>query len=244
MMHKTGYFHSIETFGTVDGPGIRYVLFLSGCRLGCVFCHNRDTWDFGGQFISVDAVLADIKKYRTFYNASGGGLTVSGGEPLLQPDFVAALFAACRDQGIHTTLDTAGFCETEALATVLPYTDLVMFSIKSATQQTHLRLTGREPSSIIDNLRLAAHTTPLIVRFVIIPGITDTQAELTAFARLITDLPIQPCVELLPYHRAGRQKWEKLSLTYPLDDIVAATATDIEQASRLLIANGVSLLGR
>ena len=105
--NQTGYFHSVETFGTVDGPGMRYVLFLSGCTLGCAFCHNRDTWEFGDKTISVTEVLADYEKYRVFYESSGGGLTVSGGEPLLQPDFVEALFRACREQGIHTTLDTA-----------------------------------------------------------------------------------------------------------------------------------------
>lgn len=243
MKHKTGYFHSVETFGTVDGPGMRYVLFLSGCRLGCVFCHNRDTWNFGSQSVSVEAVLADIEKYRGFYDASGGGLTVSGGEPLLQPEFVAALFAACRERGIHTTLDTAGCCPAEALTSVLPYTDLVLFSIKSAIRQTHIRLTGQADDGISGNLQLAAQQKPLIVRYVVIPGITGTEPELTALARLVTALPSQPPVELLAYHQTGRQKWDALSLDYPLDGTPAATAADLEWAGRVLTAHGVFLSG-
>ncbi|KYZ75749.1 pyruvate formate lyase-activating protein [Anaerosporomusa subterranea] len=236
---QTGYLHSVETFGTVDGPGMRYVLFLSGCTLGCIFCHNRDTWEFGNKTISVTEVLADYEKYRSFYDASGGGLTISGGEPLLQPDFVGALFQACREQGIHTTLDTAGFCAPNALEKVLPYTDLVMFSVKAANRATHLRLTGQERRDIIENLRLVALTTPLIVRHVIIPGITDTEQELAEFAELICSLPIQPRVELLPYHQAGRQKWQQLSLVYPLDGVASATADDITRAAKLLSARGV-----
>ena len=243
MMREQAYFHSVETFGTVDGPGLRYVLFLSGCRLGCGFCHNRDTWDFGDKRVSVADVLADYEKYRTFYEAAGGGITVSGGEPMLQPDFVEALFRACRERGIHTALDTAGACAPDAFATVLPYTDLVLFSVKAATLATHLRLTGQEGRDLVGNLQLVALTTPLIVRYVIIPGVTDTELELNEFAALMSSLPVQPKVELLPYHQAGRQKWEKLSVDYPLEDVPSASAADLVQAAYCLRQRGVAILG-
>lgn len=239
MKHSQAYYHSVETFGTVDGAGMRYVLFLAGCALGCVFCHNRDTWAFGEKIISVEEILADYEKYRCFYDAAGGGLTVSGGEPLLQPDFIAALFRACRERGIHTTLDTAGFCAPGALAKVLPYTDQVLFSVKAVTAAGHLRLTGQKNAAIIGNLRLVALTAPMVVRYVIIPGITDLEQELQAFSRLICSLSIRPGVELLPYHQAGRQKWEQLSLSYLLDGVAAASADDMARAAGLLAAKGI-----
>lgn len=231
---RTGLIHSVETFGTVDGPGMRYVLFLSGCTLGCRFCHNRDSWDFSDNAVSITEVLADYAKYRVFYEASGGGLTVSGGEPLLQPDFTAALFQACRERGIHTALDTAGHCAPGALEKVLPYADLIMFSVKAGTESTHRRLTGHGHRAIIENLRLAALHSPLVVRYVIIPGLTDTEQELNALAALVNGLPGEPVVELLAYHQAGRRKWEELGLAYPLAATPSAAMPDMEQAACLL----------
>ena len=240
---KAGYFHSVETFGTVDGPGVRYVLFLSGCTLGCSFCHNRDTWSFGAKSVKTEEVLDEYERYRLFYETSGGGLTVSGGEPLLQPEFVAELFQHCRERGIHTALDTAGSCPPGAIEKVLDYADLIMFSIKAGTDMLHRKLTRQGNREIIENLRLAAITVPLVVRYVVIPGVTDTEHELQGLADLVNSLSGEAAVELLPYHQAGRRKWEELNQAYPLAETPAASTADLEQAARLLRQRQITLFG-
>jgi pyruvate formate lyase activating enzyme len=236
-----GNYHSVETFGTVDGKGIRYVLFVTGCALGCRFCHNPDTWEPGGQVISVEEVLADYQKYRVYYEASGGGLTVSGGEPLLQPGFVAGLFAACRREGIHTTLDTAGFAPRAAIEAVLPYTDAVLFGLKAADGFVHRHLTGKTNKDIIGNLEYAVgFGVPLTLRYIIIPGMTDRPEELKQLAELIARLPGKVPVELLPYHILGRGKWECLGRVYPLADTRQADANDLERAKYWLADYGIT----
>lgn len=238
-----GYYHSIETFGTVDGPGIRYVLFLSGCTLGCSFCHNPDTWQRGEKTITVDEVLADIDRYRSYYQSSGGGLTVSGGEPLLQPGFVAALFKAAQAAGLHTLLDTSGHCPPENLAAVLTHTDIVQFGLKAASPQLHQRLTGTDHRLILTNLHYTAlQAVGLIVRYVLIPGLTDTPEELGLLAGIITALPNQPTVELLPYHTMGCEKWEQLGRPYALAGIRSATDQQTEQTAGYLRSKGLTVL--
>lgn len=217
-----GYYHSKETFGTVDGKGIRYVLFLSGCSLHCAFCHNPDTWQRGGKTITVEEVMADLLKYRRYYDASGGGITVSGGEPLLQPEFVGALFQECRKQGIHTTLDTAGFCPPDNFEQVLPYTDEVLFCLKVMDEKKHRLLTGADNRCIQSNLGLAAAQVPTVIRYVVIPGINDELTDIQQLAALIVSLPQIVSVELLGYHTMGKKKWEKLGIPYPLASIPPA----------------------
>lgn len=235
MSSNSGYYHSVETFGTVDGPGIRYVLFLSGCGLQCKFCHNPDTWQQGEKTITVEEVLCDIKRYKNFYDRSGGGLTVSGGEPLLQPKFVASLFKACQKAGIHTLLDTSGAAPKENLQEVLPYTNQVQFSIKAASKSLHAELTVMESTAIIPNLHYIADSqVSLVIRFVLIPSITDTQAELKKLADLIHSLPGKYRLELLPYHILGKEKWAALGKSYSLEHIPSATPEDIKKAASFL----------
>jgi pyruvate formate lyase activating enzyme len=239
---KFAYYHSVETFGTVDGPGIRYVLFLSGCNLQCRFCHNPDTWQQGDKTITVEEVLADIKRYKTFYDRSGGGLTVSGGEPLLQPKFVAKLFKACRTAGIHTLLDTSGSAPKESLEEVLPFTDQVQYSIKAASELLHAELTNMDNAATLSNLRYIAQSqVPLVIRFVLIPGVIDTEQELKKLANLINALPNKPRLELLPYHILGKEKWAALGKTYSLEDILPATPDDIRRASIFLHSMGIMM---
>lgn len=238
-----GYYHSIETFGTVDGPGIRYVLFLSGCNLGCAFCHNPDTWPQGEKTITVDEVLADLERYRSYYQSSGGGLTVSGGEPLLQPGFVAALFKAAQAAGLHTLLDTSGHCPPENLAAVLTHTDMVQFGLKAASPRLHHRLTGTDHRLILANLHYTSlQSSRLVVRYVLIPGLTDTPEELGLLAGIITALPNQPTVELLPYHTMGCEKWEQLNRPYALTGIPSATDQETERATGYLQSRGLTVL--
>jgi len=237
----TGYCHSVETFGTVDGPGVRYVLFLAGCNLQCRFCHNPDTWAPAGKAITPEAVLADYEKYRHYYQLSGGGLTVSGGEPLLQAEFVAGLFEACREKGIHTVLDTAGFAPPDSLAKVIRWADAVQFSLKAVDAAKHHRLTGHDNRIILDNLMYAAGQTRLTVRYVIIPGINNSAQDLADLARVVHSLPGPVDTELLAYHAMGRNKWEAMGLPYALDNVPAATAADLAEAKRRLELRGITV---
>lgn len=238
-----GYYHSVETFGTVDGKGIRYVLFLTGCALGCRFCHNPDTWARGEKLISVAEVLSDYNKYRSYYEASGGGLTVSGGEPLLQAAFVAKLFTACRQQGIHTTLDTAGFAAREDIDMVLPYTDAVLFGLKAALNRTHQDLTVSSAGVIRENLRYIAEApVELTLRYIIIPTVNDSEQELMALVQMLRSLPRPIMIELLPYHAMGAAKWQHLGKEYTLADIPAASDTDTDKAKAFLARQGLTVV--
>lgn len=237
-----GYYHSIDTFGAVDGQGIRYVLFLAGCKLGCAFCHNPDTWDSCGHTATAAAIACDIERYRPYYDASDGGLTVSGGEPLLQPSFVAALFRSCRQKGIHTTLDTAGFCPPENLAEVLPFTDAVLFSVKAVDSDKHRHLTQTSNELILKNLSTIAGKVPLTLRYVVIPGLNNTPEDLDLLSNLIHSLPRPVPVELLPYHTMGKTKWDRLGRRYLLEDVPAASDNDMAEAKRCLNTNGITVL--
>ena len=237
-----GYYHSTERFGTVDGEGIRYVLFLSGCQLRCRFCHNPDTWLQGSQRISTEEVLADILRYRHFYQASGGGITLSGGEPLLQPQFVAELLAACQSHGIHTTIDTAGYYDQQNITTVLPYTDAALFSIKAVDPKKHQWLAGFDNQKIIENLRYMTKHIPVTLRYVIIPGITNLQQDIEALINLIHSLPKPVPVELLAYHTYGKQKWQDLKMNYTLDNIPEATPQDLALVADTLMQQNIMVL--
>jgi len=230
----SAYYHSIETFGTVDGPGIRYVLFLAGCDVGCIFCHNPDTWYKGDKLITVDEVLKDLENYRPFYENSGGGLTVSGGEPLRQADFVAKLFAQAQARGFSTVLDTSGYSNKETLDKVLPVTDIVQISLKAVTPSLHKKLTRVANNIILDNLRYVASKVAVILRYVVIPGLTDSKEELEALTSLLKELPESVKLELLPYHTLGRKKWDKLGLEYQLDGVRDATDDDINRVKSYL----------
>ena len=238
-----GTYHSIETFGTVDGPGIRYVLFLSGCQLRCSFCHNPDTWEQGSQVITVDEVLADVQRYRNFYDKSGGGITVSGGEPLLQAEFVAELFRNCQEQGIHTLLDTSGCAQLESLRLVLPYTDQIQFSIKAVDPVLHKQLTAMGNKAIFTNLHyVAEQKIPLVIRYVVIPEVNDSSADLQQLADLVNSLLGKASVELLGYHILGLEKWRQLGWYYRLEHIRAATEQDLERAKTILNQQGIQTL--
>lgn len=228
------YYHSIETFGTVDGPGIRYVLFLSGCDVGCIFCHNPDTWPKGDKQISLDDVLVDMERYREFYENSGGGLTVSGGEPLRQPDFVGALFKKAKKAGFSTVLDTSGYASKKDWDKVLDYTDLVQFSFKASDPELHRKLCNASQQSIISNLHYIAHKVPVTLRYVLIPGLTDSKEELLQLKKILGSLPSTVKLEFLPYHQLGKKKWEEMGLFYKLADVPDATAQDVKKAKDII----------
>lgn len=238
----TGYYHSKETFGTVDGRGIRYVLFMTKCGLGCAFCHNPDTWQAGEKMITVEDVIADYKQYAPFYHSSNGGITISGGEPLLQVEFVAALLRRCKQEGIHTTLDTAGFYPRESLEKVLPYCDQILFSLKAANVDTHKYLTVTDNVTILENLKYAALHVPVVVRYVVVPTVNDSLSEVKMLAHLLKKFAPNAKVELLGYHIMGKYKWDSLKMNYKLADVKPATKEDLAKVREILEEENVLML--
>ncbi|PGS56601.1 pyruvate formate-lyase-activating protein [Bacillus sp. AFS041924] len=238
----SGNIHSIETCGTVDGPGLRYVVFTQGCLLRCQFCHNADTWKIGaGKEMSVDQLIKDIKTYIPFMRASGGGVTVSGGEPLLQLDFLLEMFKSCKKNGIHTTIDTSGgcFCTDpnflSKLDQVLEYTDLVLLDLKHFDEKKHIKLTGKSNVQIKSFAKyLESKNISVWIRHVLVPGITDSKEDLINLGGFIDTLSNVEKVEILPYHQLGVYKWEALGLKYPLKDIQPPSEESVNYAYQLL----------
>lgn len=232
-----GRIHSIDSFGTVDGPGIRFVLFMQGCALQCQFCHNPDTWDTGaGRAVTVEEILREIEPYLPYYRRSGGGITVTGGEPTLQAGFVAELFSECKRRwGLHTTLDSSGFCEASHAEALLGVTDLVLLDLKQMNSEKHERLTSRDNERILKFAAyLSERNTPMWIRHVLIPGITDDGNDLRALGSFVEGLRGVEKLELLPYHRMGVYKWQQLGKDYPLEGVPTPTEREIERAYRLI----------
>jgi len=225
----------------VDGPGLRFVVFLQGCPLRCRYCHNPDTWDpRGGTEVTVGSLVEEIRKYIPYMKFSGGGVTVSGGEPLLQPDFVAALFAECRQLGIHTALDSSGFAPAERAERVLAQTDLLLLDIKQPNLLRHKALTGVDGRRPRTTARLAAAMgIPMWIRYVVVPGWTDDPADVEALADLVLTLPTVEKVELLPYHLLGKHKWEALGISYQLEGVLPPPATTMERIRKQLTDRGI-----
>ncbi|MBR2464684.1 MAG: pyruvate formate lyase-activating protein [Clostridia bacterium] len=239
----TGIIHSIETFGTVDGPGLRFVVFLEGCPMRCLYCHNPDTWVPGaGEVHSASALIARMMRNIEFYRS--GGLTATGGEPLMQLDFLIELFELAKKNRIHTCLDTSGvtFHETpaylEKIDRLLAATDLVMLDIKHMDDTVHRTLTGHGNKNILAFARyLQKKGVKMRVRHVIIPGYTDGEEELAALGRFLKDFDNLEKVEALPYHTLGKAKYENLGIPYPLGDTPALTSKDAKAALAIIKAN-------
>jgi pyruvate formate lyase activating enzyme len=237
-----GFIHSIESCGTVDGPGLRYVIFTQGCVLRCQYCHNADTWEIGkGKEMTVEEIIDDVKTYLPFINASGGGITVSGGEPLLQIDFLIELFKACKKLGIHTAIDSSGGCYTaeasfqQKLNELLSYTDLILLDLKHIDEKKHRKLTGKTNQHILQFARfLSEKNVPVWIRHVLVPTITDDPNDLRSLAAFIRTLNNVKKIEILPYHKLGVYKWKVLGLKYPLEGIEPPSEESVEMAQRIL----------
>ena len=221
----TGRVHSIESFGTVDGPGIRMVIFLSGCPMRCLYCHNPDTWDpKGGTLMSVEELLAQYEKARHFYTK--GGITVSGGEPLMQIDFVTGLFREAKKRGIHTALDTSGITFRPDSPSILDkfdrlmeVTDLVLLDIKHIDPREHERLCAQPQAPVLAFASyLEQKQIPVWIRHVVVPGITDKREDLLALGRFLGHFSNIKALDALPYHDMGKVKYEKLGMEYALKD--------------------------
>ncbi len=228
--------------GTLEGPGIRYVVFLQGCPLRCLYCHNPDTWARReGREQTVDEVMGDLAGYRSFIDASGGGITCTGGEPLLQAAFVGELFRRCREKGIHTALDTSGYAElSETVRELLEVTNLLLLDIKHAPGEGHRKLTGVSFERIRRFAEYAdARGIPIWVRHVLVPGYTLDPEVSKGVAAFVAGLSAVERVDLLPYHELGRHKWEALGRRYPLQNVAPPTADQIAEAQRIFEAAGL-----
>lgn len=240
-----GYVHSLESFGTVDGPGIRYVVFMQGCPMRCLYCHNPDTWDSkGGTAMTAEEILANYEKNKAFYK--NGGITVTGGEPLLQLDFVTDLFKKAKQQDIHTCLDTSGIMflpsdisYLERLDELLSVTDLVMLDLKHIEPETHKNLTGHSNHRILFFARyLDEKKIPMWIRHVVVPGVTDNPEALYELGYFIGSLRYVKSLDVLPYHTMGKDKYKQLDLEYPLKDLEDCTR-DQALTARALILDGL-----
>ena len=228
--------HSFESFGTVDGPGIRYVIFLQGCHLKCKYCHNRDTWDMnGGFYSSLDEIMNKIDNYKN-YITPNGGVTVTGGEPLLQVHFLIELFKRLKEKNIHTCIDTSGMVDiTDDIKLLLSYTDLVLLDIKHIDPAKCKELVGFSNEKEINFAKyLSENGIDMWIRQVLIPGYTDDENDLKKLRNFINCLDTVKKVELLPYHDMGKYKWKKLGFNYELENVKAPTNDEIKKAKEIL----------
>lgn len=246
MSEIKGRIHSLETFGLVDGPGVRYVIFLQGCNMRCKYCHNPETWS---REIASEANAGDVTPQEAFAKAyryhnywkNNGGITVSGGEPLLQIEFVTELFKLAKAKGIHTTLDTSGnpFCkDPQWLAkfdALLEVTDLFMLDLKEIESDKHKALTGQPNENILEMATyLSEHGKEMWIRHVLVPGVTDDEEGLEQLNAFIKTLKTVSRVEILPYHTLGTFKWERMQVEYPLEGVVPPTEEEVKRAEEIL----------
>lgn len=236
-----GIIHSTETFGTVDGPGIRYIVFMQGCPLKCKYCHNRDTWNIKlGKECTIEELINDMKRYKNYYKFSGGGLTISGGEPTLQAEFVAELLKTAKSEGFHTCLDTSGFVDIEKIIPMLEYTDLVLLDIKHIDEKKCIELTGQSnKKALLLAQYLSDKNIPIWIRQVLVPGITDDEDDLNKLGMFLSQLKNVEFVEVLPYHTMGIHKWENMGVEYELKGIPDATWKETNRAVKILKKYGL-----
>ena len=236
-MEIKGRVHSFESFGTVDGPGIRFVVFMQGCPLKCKYCHNRDTWDIhAGTEYSINEIIEKIMRAKPYFENSNGGVTISGGEPLLQTEFVTELFKALKKLNIHTAIDTSGSLPiTENIKELLKYTDLVLLDIKHIDNEKCIDLTGVPNTNTLNFAKyLSENNIPMWIRQVLVPGYTDDENDLKKLKEFISTLKTVEKIELLPYHNLGKFKWEELGFKYEFENIPSPTEEQIKKAKEIL----------
>ena len=236
-----GFLHSFTTGSGVDGPGIRVVVWTSGCQWRCQYCHNPDTWTIiNGQPVPLQKAVEELRKYRQGLKVMSGGLTLSGGEPLMQDRFAVRLLAAAKGMGVHTAIETNGFLGERLSDEELKSIDLVLLGIKMWDPERHRQLTGKDIGPTLQFARrLAALKKPIWVRFVLVPGLTDDRENLEGIARFAASLGIVERVEVLPFHQLGSFKWEKLALEYTLKDTKPPSNKQVEEACKIFRDAGV-----
>lgn len=231
-----GRVNSIQTLGTLDGPGVRFVLFMQGCPLRCAYCHNPDTWDFSaGEEYSPEEIIEKVKRYKSYYGKNGG-ITVSGGEPLAQADFVRELFYLCRENRIHTCLDTSGGLWSEKISGLLDLTDLCLLDLKMTNQADYKKYTGWDMQSVVYFLdRLTEKNIPAWIRQVIVSGINDNEENIKRLKGLTEGRKNIGKIELLPFRKLCSVKYDSLGIEFPLKNYPETTKEQIERLSTFLL---------
>ncbi|MBW6434599.1 pyruvate formate lyase-activating protein [Actinoplanes hulinensis] len=243
-MTVTGSVHSFDVSTGVDGPGTRFVAFLAGCPLRCQYCHSPDTWfRRSGQIMDADELMTEIQRYERFIKVAHGGVTLSGGEALQQPGFVHEIFTRCRERGLHTALDTSGYLGAKASDELLDVTDLVLLDIKAGDEETYHRVTrtGSLEPTVSFAHRLADRGIPIWVRFVLVPGLTDTIENVDAVAAVAASISTVERVEVLPFHRLGAAKYAALNQPFPLAGTDAPTPALLDRVRAQFRAHGLTV---
>ena len=233
----TGYVHSLQSLGAVDGPGLRFTVFLQGCRLRCVFCHNPDTWEEKkGTAYTPEVLMEQILRYTSYFGEKGG-VTVSGGEPLLQADFVSELFSLCRKNGIHTALDTSGIGDLTLADKLLSFTDLVLCDLKFETEERYHEKCRASLAQVCKFLALTEEKKiPLWIRHVVIPNLTDSKEEIQQIAALVRSYSNLEKIELLPFRKLCQSKYDAMGIPFPLSDIPECKETRLVELKKILEA--------
>ncbi|WP_371376094.1 pyruvate formate lyase 1-activating protein [Thalassotalea aquiviva] len=241
-----GRIHSIETCGTVDGPGIRFIVFMQGCLMRCKYCHNRDSWDEdAGEVKTVDQMMEEILPYKHFFRANGGGVTASGGEATLQAEFVTELFKRCKAEGIHTCLDTNGFVKNhnKRIDDLLAVTDLVMLDLKQMQDKTHIDLTKvSNRYAIAFAKHLQDINKPTWARYVVVPGYSDDMPSAKMLADFIAPMKNIERLELLPYHSLGEYKWAEFGEKYELEGISPPSKATMKALELVFKDSGINVI--
>ncbi len=236
MSERKGRIHSMESFGTVDGPGIRFVVFMQGCPMRCLFCHNPDTWDPQAPVqyeLTTKELVDEVLRYKNFIKS--GGVTVTGGEPLVQADFVREFFMLCKAEGLHTAIDTSGVIFSDKAKSVYEVVDLVLLDIKTTDPQLHKRLTGHDIENNRQTLEyLQQQGKPVWIRHVVTPTINDDDEHLLHVAEYLSKFSVIEQVEILPYHTMGKYKYENLGIDYPLANLADLPIQTTKHAVELM----------
>lgn len=230
-----GKIHSIETMGLLDGPGIRLVVFFQGCKLRCKYCHNPDTWALSeGEEISAYELVKKVIRYQPYFNSSGGGITCSGGEPLLQPDFLIEFLKNCKAYGLHTAIDTAGY-GIGRYEEILKYTDLVILDIKHIYQKGFNELTGGNMEVFWDFIKaLNQSNTDVWIRHVVVPGVTDSEEHIYKLKEMIPQVKAVKNIQLLPYHDLGVHKYKTMGIPYPYHHVSPMCTEEMKILEKIL----------
>ena len=242
MNNSIGKLHSFESCGTVDGPGLRFVIFMQGCPLKCKFCHNPDTWKLkdAKYHRNPDFVVDHVLKYKSFIK--NGGVTGSGGEPLMQLDFLEEILKKFKEEGLHTAIDTSGYILNNRVKEVLKYVDLVLLDIKSINHETYKNITGVELQPTLDFAKyLSEINKPVWIRHVLVHTLNDKKEDLEKLADFVKTLKNVEKIEILPFHKMGEHKWKELGLNYELNDVLPPKKEEIISAENIFIKKGLSI---